>query len=147
MYDFGSRRARRLPAMIAALASFLLGTNFCVLAGLGGDTRMACLSMAKDAASAAVTACHRAAHAKGSDSQRPAARPSCCPDPVVAPATPAPEKADAASSPVADAPLALIAASAWPAPGAWNGHRPAPDGQPPTRLARAPVLARAPPLA
>jgi len=144
MHGLRSRRARRIPALIAALGLFLVGTNYCVLAGLAGDTRMACLTVSGDAG---VPACHRAHAAKHSDSSRPAAKPSCCPDPVVAPATPTLDKADADGPPAADVPLAAVAVAASPMVATWHGHRPAPDGQPPTRLARAPDSARAPPLA
>ena len=144
MHGLRSRRARRIPALIAALGLFLVGTNYCVLAGLAGDTRMACLTVSGDAG---VPACHRAHAAKHSDSSRPAAKPSCCPDPVVAPATPTLDKADANGPPAADVPLAAVVVAASPMVATWHGHRPAPDGQPPTRLARAPDSARAPPLA
>ena len=144
MHGLRSRRTRRIPALIAALGLFVVGTNYCVLAGLAGDPRMACLTVSDDVA---VPACHRAHAAKDSDAQRPAARPSCCPDPVVAPAPPTVDKADASYLPVADAAPAALAAPASPMTVLWHGHRPSPDGQPPTRLARAPALARAPPLA
>jgi len=147
MHGLRSRHARRTPALIAALGLFLAGTNHCMLAGLAGDTRMACLSVPQDAPSAANPACHRAHAAKDSDSQRPAARPSCCPDPVVAPPTPTLDEADAGGPPAADAPLTAVVVPTSNMVAAWHGHRPAPDGQPPTRLARAPAPARAPPLA
>jgi len=147
MHSLRSRRARRIPALIASLALFLLGSNYCVLGALGGDTRMACLTMPSDASSAAVPACHRAAPATDSQSEKPAAKPSCCPDPVVAPTTPVVEKADAAFTPLSEATFATVISLAPPTAIDRHGHRPAPDGQPPTRFTHAPAPARAPPLA
>lgn len=147
MHSPHSRRARRIPALIASLALFLLGSNYCVLSALSGDTGMACLTLPGDASSAAVPACHRAAPATDSQSDQPAATPSCCPDPVVAPAPPVVEKADATFTPLTDAVLATVISFASPTAIDRHGHRPAPDGQPPTRLTRAPAPARAPPLA
>jgi hypothetical protein len=141
------QRARRIPALVASLALFLLGSNYCVLGVLSGDTGMVCMSMPSDASSAAVPACHRAVPATDSGSEKPAAMPSCCPDPVVAPASPVVEKADAAFTPLADDAIAALVSVAAPASLQWHGHRPAPDTRSPTRLARAPVPARAPPLA
>jgi hypothetical protein len=147
MHRLRRRRARRAPALIAALGLFLAGTNYCVIAGLAGNTRMACLTVPSDAAAAALPPCHRTHAAKDSDSQRSDATPSCCPHPVVAPVAPTLDKADAMGPPVADALVAALAARASPPIAAWHGHRPAPDGEPPTRLARASAPARAPPLA
>lgn len=147
MKRLGSHRARRIPALIASLTLFLVGSNYCVLSALSGDTGMACLTMPSDASSAAVPACHRAAPATDSGSEEPAAKPSCCPDPVVAPASPVVEKADATFTPLANDALAAVVSIASAATIQWHGHRPAPDVQTPTRLARAPGPARAPPLA
>ncbi len=147
MHSLFSRRARRTPALIASLALFLLGSNYCVLGALGGDTRMACLTVPGDASSAAIPACHRAAPATDSHSKKPTAKPCCCPDPVVAPASPVVEKADASFTPLAHAVLATLISFTSPTAIDSHGHRPSPDGQPPTRLSRAPAPARAPPLA
>lgn len=147
MHLIRGHRARRIPALIASLALFVVGSNYCVLSGLAGDTSMACLTMPRDASAAAVPACHRTAPATGSQHEKPAARPSCCPDPVMASAAPLVEEADTVSRPLADDMLATVISAASPATIQWHGHRPAPDGPTPTRLARAPVQARAPPLA
>jgi hypothetical protein len=136
---------RRVQALIAALA-FLVGSNYCLLAAVGGRTPMACLSVPALTSGAAVPACHHAA-ATGDHSKKPAAKPSCCPDPVVAPASTVIGKTDAAASPVADAILVASLAPAAATAIERHGHRPTPDDRPPTRLARAPVPARAPPLA
>lgn len=146
MQTFRSRRAHR-PALIAALALFVLGSNYCVLGALCRDTGMACLTTPSTASSAAVPACHHAAPATASHSKQPAARPSCCPDPVVAPASPVVEKWNAGFTPLSDAILASVIAVASPTAIDLHGHRPAPDGQPPPRLVYAPAPARAPPLA
>src|SRR5512134_3970318 len=122
MHSLRRRRARRLPTLIASLALFLLGGNYCVLAALVGDTGMACLTMPSDASSAAVPACHRAATATDSGSEEPAAKPSCCPDPVVAPTSPVVEKADAAFTPLADDALAAAVSVASTGTIQWHGH-------------------------
>lgn len=140
-------RSRRAPALIAALGLFLLGSNYCLLGALSGDTRMACMNLPRDASSAAVPACHRAASATSSESEQPPATPSCCPKPAVAPVTPVIEDADAAPSPLADAVFATVLPADSPDAIDPHGHPPAPDGEPPTSLTRAPVPARAPPLA
>ena len=147
MHAFRSHRARRVPALIATLALFLLGSNYCVLSALSGDTRMACLTMPGDASSAAVPACHRAAPASDSHSGRPAAKPSCCPKPLLIPSSPVIESAAGSSVPVVDGVIAAVISFASPAAIDRHGQRPVTDGQAPTRLARAPAPARAPPLA
>jgi len=150
-------RSRPFPALIAALGLFLLGNNYCVLAVLAGDARMACTATAADAGS--VPACHRsvaasvptghgAATAGDEGTKRPTGKPSCCPAPVVTPAAPFLEKSDVALHVLPHAELAVSNVGVSPATFCiWHGHRPAPDGQPPTRLACAPLAARAPPLA
>jgi hypothetical protein len=140
-------RARRVPALVAMLGLFLLGSNYCVLAGLSGDTRMPCLTVATDASTQAVPPCHRPAPEGDSDPRSPAGHPSCCPDPVVAPAAAAIERIDAASITLPHAAPITLAAPASPVQAAWHGHRPAPDGDTPARITHAPVPARAPPLA
>ena len=147
MHSLFSLRARRTPALIASLALFLLGSNYCVLGALVGDTRMACLTVPGDASSAAIPACHRAAPATDSHSKKPIAKPCCCPAPVVAPAAPVVDKADATFTPIAPAVIATVISFASPTTIDLHGHRSAPDGQPPTRLTHAPAPARAPPLA
>ena len=142
-----SHRARRVPALIASLALFLLGSNYCVLTALTSGAPMACLTIGSDAASAAVPACHRSAATSDRDSDKPAARPSCCPDPVVAPVSPVIEQADGTFTPLVHVVLATIISPASPAAIDRHGQRPAPDGQPPPRFAHAPAPARAPPLA
>jgi hypothetical protein len=147
MKRFRSHRARRLPALLASLALFLLGSNYCVLTALTGGAPMACLTIGTDAASAAVPACHRSAATSDRDTGKPAARPSCCPDPVVAPASPVIDKADGTFTPLAHAVLATTTSPASPTAIDRHGQRPAHDGQPPPRFAHAPAPARAPPLA
>jgi len=135
-------RARRLSVRIACLALFLAGSNVCLLSAWGGNASMACLALPK-AASAAPARCGHCAPA-------PASRPghenakSCCPDPVVTPAAVALDRSDEATPPIAD--VDVVATSLQPA-SLWQGHRALPDGRPPTRFARAPLPARAPPLA
>ena len=147
-------RRQRLPAAIfsiAALALFLAGSNYCMLSALAGDTRMACLATPGDASAAAVPACHRVARRTQSDSkptsEPPGAKPSCCPDPVVAPITPAIEKADGAITLLPHAVVVTIASPVSPAAIDRHGPRPAPDAEPPPRFTLAPAPARAPPLA
>lgn len=143
-------RRHRLPAAIlstATLALFLMGSNYCVLSALSGDTRMACLTMPGDASSAAVPACHAAAPASDHDADEPAAAPSCCPDPVVAPIAPVLEKADGVFVPLAEAVLASILITASPTAVDRHGRPAAPEAEPPPRFIHAPVPARAPPLA
>ncbi len=150
MKRFRSHRSRRVPAAISAIASlalFLLGSNYCVLSALSGDTPMACLTLPADASAAALPACHGAAPSGDHDSTKPATTPSCCPDPVVAPAAPVIEKADGTFTSLAHAVLASTISPASPTAIDRHGQRSAPDGQPPPRFTHAPVPARAPPLA
>ena len=147
MKRFLSHRGRRLPALLATLALFLMGSNYCVLSALSGHTPMACLSMPGDASSAAVPPCHRAAPSQDPHHGKPAAKRSCCPDPVVAPTAPTIEKMDAASTVLPHVVLATVASHASPAALDRHGPRPVPDAEPPPRFAHAPAPARAPPLA
>lgn len=142
-----SHRARRLPTLIAAIALFLTGSNYCMLSALAGDTRMACLATPGDASEAAVPACHRAAARTPSDTKPPAATPSCCPDPVVAPLAPTIDKSDGAITLPPHALVATLDSPASPAVIDRHGPPPAADAEPPPRFAHAPVPARAPPLA
>ena len=143
---------RRLPALIACLALFVVSSNYCLLIAWGGNTRMACLAVPRDAAAAPT--CHHSAPAgqhspagKHSRQGDPNAGRSCCPSPVVAPSAPSLDK-DAAVAPTSSA--AFLAVVPAPSPllvGSWHGRPPLPDGQPPTRFPSAPLCARAPPLA
>ena len=140
-----THRAPRVAGHIASLALFLLGSNYCLLGALRGDTRMACMLAPGAATAAAVPSCHHAAPTPKSSSDRPASRPSCCPNPLVVPATPSLQ--DESGIPAATAILANVGEPLGvPAP-ARHGHVTPPDGQPPTRLTHAPAPARAPPLA
>lgn len=150
MKRFRSHRPRRVPAPISALAAlalFLLGSNYCVLSALSGDSGMACLTIPGDASGAALPACHGAAPSGDHDSTKPASTPSCCPDPVVAPAAPVIEQADGTFTPLAHAVLATTISPATQAAIDRHGQRTVPDGQPPPRFTHAPAPARAPPLA
>ena len=147
MHSLHRRRARSTPALIASLAQFLMGSNYCVLSALSGNAGMACLMMPGDASSAPVPACHAAAPASDHDADEPAAASSCCPDPVVAPIAPVLEKADGAFMPLADAVLASILVPASPTAVDRHGQPVAPDAEPPPRFTHAPSPARAPPLA
>lgn len=144
-----SLRARRRPALIACLALFLAGSNYCLLSAWAGNSTMACLVIPGTAsAEAKAPRCGRCAPADehGSAGETSTGR-SCCPAPVVAPSAPSIEKASALPG-ISIA--AFIAAASDPAPqytSVWHGRLLLPDGQPPTRLARAPLSARAPPLA
>ena len=134
-------RFRRLLA-VACLGLYAVGSNYCVLAAGAARTRMACATVAKPAE--ATSCCHPVAPASA-PAERPAATPSCCPAPVIAPPTLA--LGDESGVPAAHAILADANLTLPVAVTTWHGHRALPDGQPPTRLARAPVPARAPPLA
>ena len=140
------RRTSRTPVLIAALALFLVGSNYCMLSALAGNASMACLR-APGASAASVPACHRAAAPTDSHSKPPAAKPSCCPDPVVAPVAPTIEKTVGAITLLPHAVVATIVSPASSAAIDRHGPRPAPDAEPPPRLAHAPTPARAPPLA
>ena len=126
---------------MVCLALYAWGSNYCVLAAASARSTMACMTVAKPAE--AKSCCHHAPAQKSSE--RAAAKPSCCPDPVVAPATPAPDDARALIAAV-DIVLADALASAPPTAAAWHGHRALPEGRLPTRLLCAPLPARAPPL-
>jgi hypothetical protein len=134
-------RARRVPVRIAFLALFLAGSNVCLLSAWGGNAAMACLTLPGAATQA--PRCHHCAPSPASRTGQQSAR-SCCPDPVVTPASIALDRCDTPATPVAEMDLAAV--SPQPA-SAWYGYRACSDGRPPTRLARAPLPARAPPLA
>ena len=142
-------RARRIPALIVSLALFLVGSNYCLLSAWSGNTRMACMTVLRDAAAATpAPQCHHCAPA-GKDSRTGDADAgrSCCPSPVVVPSAPSLDKEGAVAAPSA---AAFLAAAVAPSPllvGTWHGRPLLPDGQPPTRLTRVPLSARAPPLA
>jgi hypothetical protein len=132
--------SRRLPAIVVCLALFLLGSNYCVLAAWSGHVRMDCMSVA--AAVKAKPTCPRCASHAGKHAE---AKPSCCPAPVVQPSAPSIEKAAILyMGPVL---AAAIDADATPPLTAHRGDIAACESPPPTRLARAPLPARAPPLA
>jgi len=131
--------ARRSVARIALLALFLAGSNVCLLSAWAGNASMACLTLPGTAAQA--PRCHHCAPASraGHESAR-----SCCPDPVITPASIALDRVDTTATPIAEMDLAAV--SLQPA-NVWHGVRENSDGRPPTQLARAPLPARAPPLA
>jgi hypothetical protein len=138
-------RARRLPALIASLALFVLGSNYCLLGAWAGDADMACLSLPKVATSAPAK-CHHCLPPAGREPARgETPTPSCCPAPVVT--TPAPTLDRDTGATQALAMVVDLSSQSLPIASAWHGHRALPDGRPPTRLARAPLPARAPPLA
>lgn len=135
--------SRRLPAIILCLAVFLIGGNYCAISAWSGNVRMACLTPpAAKAQAASCSHCAPGHAARG----KTAAKPSCCPAPVVTPSAPAIDK-QAATAP-SSLLLGLVASAelAPPAP-IWRGHTAACESPPPTRLAHAPLPARAPPLA
>jgi hypothetical protein len=135
-------RVRRVSARIACLALFLAGSNSCLLGAWGGNAAMACLALPVAAAQTPVR-CHHCTPARAGHES---ARPSCCPAPVVTPQAPSIDRADVAMPTSSDLFAAVVPAS-LPIASAWHGPRVLPDGRPPTRLARAPLPARAPPLA
>ncbi len=143
-----NHRAPHPLALIACLALFLAGSNYCLLSAWAGNTKMGCLVTPATAAAAKAPGCsHCAPAGKHTRTGRAAAKASCCPAPVVAPTLPSIQ--DSGSVP-AHSVAAFLAAAIPQAPlnsSAWQGHTVPPDGQPPTRLARAPLSARAPPLA
>jgi len=145
MSTFRVLRARRSPALVAALALFLVGSNYCLLSAWAGNADMACLTIPSAAEKSAAGTCHHCAPAK-SRAGHESARPSCCPAPVVTPQTPSIDRSMEAAPLASD----LFSAVAFISPqiaSAWHGHRVLPDDRPPTRLACAPSPARAPPLA
>lgn len=142
---FRARRVR-LPALVACLALFLAGSNYCLLSAWAGNTSMACLVAPGEAPAAKAAKCGHCA---------PATKPatggetgqSCCPAPVVTPSAPTVEKGSAFAGPPVTAFIAAVIVSSAPHASAWHGRQHVPDAQPPTRLARPPLPARAPPLA
>ena len=143
-----SLRACRVPALIACLVLFVVGSNYCLLSAWSGNTRMACMTVPRDAGALPVQRCsHCAPSAKHDGPGSASAGRSCCPAPVVLPSAPSLDKDVAVAAPYAVPFLAVASApSRWFA-SAWHGRPRLPDGQPPTRLARARLSARAPPLA
>jgi hypothetical protein len=151
MHAFRASRARRVPALIACLALFIMGSNYCMLSAWGGNADMACLSLPKATAPApaavAATCGHCLPASQTAESTTADAEPagsSCCPAPVVTPSGPTLDRDQAVASVLFNA---VLAEPALHPASAWHGHRALPDGRPPTRLARAPLPARAPPLA
>lgn len=142
-------RARQIPALIVSLALFVVGSNYCLLSAWGGNTRMACMTVPRDAAAATpASQCHHCAPAgKRSPTGDADAGRSCCPSPVVVPSAPSLEKEGAIAAPSVAAFLAVVVDSSPLLVGSWHGRLLLPDGQPLTRLTRAPLSARAPPLA
>jgi hypothetical protein len=142
-------RAPLVPALIGCLALFVVGSNYCLLSAWGGNAGMACLVLPGTASAAAkAPQCSHCAPATNPAHTRNApAKPSCCPAPLVAPSAPSIQNEGADPAPSA---MACLVAASVPSPlstSAWHGRLLLPDGQPPTRLARAPLSARAPPLA
>lgn len=140
-------RARRIVALTTCLALFVVGSNYCLLSAWGGNVEMACLRVPGVVAKPASAGCHHCPPARDSRAGSEDARPSCCPAPAVAPSAPAMDRDGAG---LLDASSLFVAVVVTPSPqlaSAWHGHRVLPDGQPPTRLAAAPLPARAPPLA
>lgn len=144
MSAFRVLRARRVPAIVAGLALFLVGSNYCLLGAWGGNAAMACIALPATAAQTPAR-CHHCAPAS-SRAGHENTRPSCCPAPVVTPQALSIDRHDVAT-PIAFDLFAVVASPSPQLASAWHGHRVLPDGRPPTRLARAPLLARAPPLA
>ncbi|MBI1797612.1 MAG: hypothetical protein HY076_00650 [Candidatus Eisenbacteria bacterium] len=131
-------RARRAPALIAGLVLFLAGSNYCVLAAMGGNARMACMTVVTNPAPRCPLCAHHA------PAKHEGARPSCCPAPVVAPKAPSLATIVLVAGPV----IALaLDAHATPIVTLHRGRPAASESPPPARLVRAPLPARAPPLA
>jgi hypothetical protein len=140
-------RARLVPGLIGCLALFVLGSNYCLLSAWGGNARMACLVLPGTAAAKATQCSHCAPATSPAHTRSAPAKPSCCPAPVVIPSAPSIQGEDADPAPSA---MAVLVVASVPSPlstSTWHGRLLLPDGQPPTRLARAPLSARAPPLA
>jgi hypothetical protein len=135
-------RSRRAPALIACLVLFLVGSNYCALAAWSGHVRMDCMSVAMAKAKPTCPRCAAAHHGAG---RRDGAKPSCCPAPVVTPTAPAIEKA--AILYVGPVLASVIDVDATPSLTPQRDGIAACESPPPARLARAPVPARAPPLA
>lgn len=133
---------RRLPAVVACLALYAWGSNYCLIAAADARTQMGCMTVAKPSESG--SCCHHATPASKSPA-RNTAKPSCCPDPVVSPAVPV--LVDDSSVATHEIVPADALALAPPTAAAWHGHRAPPEGRSPTRLLCAPLPARAPPLA
>lgn len=132
--------AIRAAALIACLALFLAGSNYCLLAGWSGIGDMACLRVPAPETNPSVCGkCTGHDETSADTAQR-----SCCPAPAVAPSAPTIDKADA------PAVLLIALATEAPASPALASHRGRPaasESPPPARLVRAPLPARAPPLA
>jgi hypothetical protein len=141
---FRAFRARRLPALIACLALFVVGSNYCLISAWGGNARMACLALPK---AASAGGCHHCTPSNdASHPRKPGPERSCCPAPVV---TPSPISLDKQLAPTATDSAPPLVADAVPSPsllGVWHGRQVLSDGQPPTRFARTPLSSRAPPL-
>jgi hypothetical protein len=137
-------RRVRLPALIASLALFLAGSNYCMLSAWAGNSKMAC--MVAPATTTKARTCGHCAPVKSNGGKTTASR-SCCPAPLVAPSAPSVEKASAFPGPSVAAFIAAVIDLSPLHPSAWLGRLALPDGQPPTRLVSAPLAARAPPLA
>jgi len=148
MPTFRTARARRLPALIACLALYVVGSNYCLLGAWTGNTDMACLVLPKAGVSPVAATCRHCAPRQGdSHTRKDTARASCCPAPVVTPSAFSLDRDVATATPTSELFVAVNAEPSFQPLSAWHGHRALPDGQPPPRLARAPVPARAPPLA
>jgi len=135
-------RSRRLVAVILCLGVFLVGSNYCAISAWSGNASMACLTAPAAKGQAPKCSHCSTTSAKGKTS----ARPSCCPAPVVTPSAPAIDKHQAIA-PV-NLILGLVASAEIDELSAAPCGRPAAsESPPPSRLVRAPLPARAPPLA
>ncbi len=147
MHRLNHPSARRSALVLAGLALFLLGTNYCLVGAIAGADRMPMACMMPPAADAdASPAGH--CHGKASDDDAGAPPPTlpCCVAfaPVVAPAV---AFGDAGALPLVGV-VVTDAFVSFDAPAA-SGHllRAPPDGPPPDVASRAPLSSRAPPLA
>ena len=138
-----------------ALAVFLAGTHWCMVGVVasGFGARISCMAMAKTEAGSchatpASSHCAQAAAAAG-HKPKPTGRsaPPSTGTPPLAPVLSAPgvKLTVDATAPTLPAPISLEAAA--PAPASWHGYHVTCDAGPPALHSRAPLSARAPPLA
>ena len=142
-----SKGIRFASGRIVALALFVLGSNYCTLSAWTGRTPMACM-VVPTAASAAPM--HHCPHHRTPSDRAPLGAPvggSCCPAPAVAPSAPTVAKDLAVATPLFAMALALVTAPAMTHGSVGRGRPPTADDSPPPSASRAPLPARAPPLA
>jgi len=147
-------RHRSRGASVFALALFLAGTNYCLVGGVASHfgARMSCMAPATapgscHAAPASTHCAQAGAPAQGSSHNGPVrtATPPCCV--ALAPVLAAPGVEIPAGALALALPVPPAADEAAPLLASWLGYRVTRDAGPPALHPRAPLSARAPPLA